>query len=74
MKITIYGWSIDVERLVKGPFCLVDGGFRDRAAAARMALETGGAGVRCHNLHPGGGRAVGWAQRAGAWWIGKPPH
>jgi hypothetical protein len=25
MKITIYGWSTDVERLVKATFCLVDG-------------------------------------------------
>jgi len=24
-QITIYGWSTDVERLVKGPFCLVVG-------------------------------------------------
>jgi hypothetical protein len=30
MKITIYGWSTDVERLVKAMFCLVDGVIRHR--------------------------------------------
>ncbi len=39
MKITIYGWSTDVERLVKGPFCLVDGRVRGRRAGARRALR-----------------------------------
>jgi hypothetical protein len=38
MKITIYGWSIDVERLVKGRFRLVDGVVLGQGAAARTAL------------------------------------
>jgi hypothetical protein len=38
MKITIYGWSTDVERLVKGPFYLVDGLVSGQGAAVREVL------------------------------------
>jgi hypothetical protein len=75
MKITIYGWSPDVERLVKGSFCLVDGMVSGQEGAARAALEPGMlAGVLVVCDRTGGGRAVGWARRAEAWWIGRPPH
>ena len=57
MKISIYGWSTDVERLVKGPFCLVDGVVLGQGAAAREAL---------------GRRDAGWGARGGGaharWW------
>ena len=39
MKITIYGWSTDVERLVKGAFRLVDGMVSGQEAAARTTRE-----------------------------------
>jgi hypothetical protein len=74
MRLTIYGWSTDVERLVKGPFRLVDGmvSGQGQQRGPGWSIELL-AGVGSQNA-AGGGRAVGPARRAGAWWIGRTPH
>jgi hypothetical protein len=76
MKITIYGWSTDVERPVKGLFRLVDGMISAQMRTALVAHDPGGMFISEveEPVPVGGGRARWLARRAGAWWIGEPPH
>jgi len=55
MKLTIYGWSPDVERLVKGPFRLVDG-----MVSGRRGFGQGAAAREVR-----GRRDAGWRARGG---------
>ena len=66
----------DVERPVKGLFRLVDGMISAQMRTALVAHDPGCMFISEveEPVPVGGGRALWLARRAGAWWIGEPPH